>query len=71
MSISIAIVEDLDEARQALHDFIALKPEFYVAGIYKTAEGAVVEIPFLKPDIVIMNINLPGISGINAQATEE
>jgi len=64
MSISIAIVEDLDEARQALHDFIALKHEFHIAGIYKTAEGAVVEIPFLKPDVVIMDINLPGISGI-------
>jgi len=62
--ISIAIVEDIDEIRQALHDFIVLKPEFYVAGIFKTAEGAVLEIPFLQPDIVIMDINLPGISGI-------
>ena len=62
--ISIAIVEDIDEVRQALHDFIVLTPEFYVAGIFKTAEGAVLEIPFLKPDIVIMDINLPGISGI-------
>ena len=64
MSISIAIVEDIDEIRQALHDFISLKPEFHVAGIYKTAEGAVLEIPFLEPDIVIMDINLPGINGI-------
>ena len=62
--ISIAIVEDIVKVRQALHDFIALNPGFYVAGIFKTAEGAVLEIPYLKPDIVIMDINLPGISGI-------
>ena len=41
-----------------------LKPEFYVIGIFKTAEGAVLEIPLIKPDIVIMDINLPGINGI-------
>jgi DNA-binding NarL/FixJ family response regulator len=64
MSISIAIIEDIDEVRQALHDFIALKPEFHIAGMFKTAEGALVEIPFLEPDIVIMDINLPGITGI-------
>ena len=64
MNISVAIVEDLDEVRQGLHDFIVLKPEFYVIGVYKTAEGAIQELPLLKPDIVIMDINLPGISGI-------
>jgi DNA-binding NarL/FixJ family response regulator len=64
MNISIAIVEDLDEVRQGLHDFIVLKPEFYVVGTYKTAEGAIQEVPLLKPDIVIMDINLPGVSGI-------
>ena len=64
MSISIAIVEDLDEVRQGLHDFIVLKPEFHVTGTFKTAEGALQEIPLLKPDIVIMDINLPGINGI-------
>ena len=64
MSIGIAIIEDIDEIRKALHDFIALKPEFHIAGMFKTAEGALVEIPFLEPDIVIMDINLPGMSGI-------
>jgi DNA-binding NarL/FixJ family response regulator len=64
MNISVAIVEDLDEVRQGLHDFIVLKPEFYVIGVYKTAEGAIQELPLLKPDIVIMDINLPGVNGI-------
>jgi DNA-binding NarL/FixJ family response regulator len=64
MSISIAIVEDLDEVRQGLHDFIVLNPEFRVVGTFKTAEGAVQEIPLLQPDIVVMDINLPGMNGI-------
>ena len=64
MSISIAIVEDLDEVREGLHQFISLSPEFKVLDTYKTAEEALYEIPLCKPDIVIMDINLPGMNGI-------
>jgi DNA-binding NarL/FixJ family response regulator len=64
MSISLVIVEDLDEVREALKQFISLNPEFKVLGTSKTAEEALYEIPKLKPDIAIMDINLPGINGI-------
>jgi DNA-binding NarL/FixJ family response regulator len=64
MSISLVIVEDLDEVREALKQFISLNPEFTVLGTSKTAEEALYDIPKLKPDIVIMDINLPGINGI-------
>lgn len=64
MSISIAIVEDLDEVREGLKQFISLNPEFKVSDVYKTAEEALYEIPVHKPDIVIMDINLPGMNGI-------
>ena len=64
MSISIAIVEDLDEVRDGLLQFISLSNEFRVLDTYKTAEEAVYDVPALKPDIIIMDINLPGMNGI-------
>ena len=64
MRIFIAIVEDLDEVRDGLKNFISLNTDFVVAGVFKTGEEAVAGIPQLKPDIVIMDINLPGMNGI-------
>jgi DNA-binding NarL/FixJ family response regulator len=64
MSITLAIVEDLDEVRDGLNNFISLSSDFKVLGTFRTAEEALTDIPKLKPDIVIMDINLPGINGI-------
>jgi DNA-binding NarL/FixJ family response regulator len=65
MSISIAIVEDLDEVREGLGNMIALHPEFKIVGTFKDAEEAIPGIRLLEPDIVIMDIHLPGTDGIN------
>jgi DNA-binding NarL/FixJ family response regulator len=64
MSISIAIVEDLDVIRNGLKDFISLSTDFLVVGTFKTGEEALEKLPEIKPDIVIMDINLPGMNGI-------
>ena len=64
MSISLAIVEDLAEVREGLKQFISLNPEFKILGAFQTAEESVDNLPRLSPDIVIMDINLPGMSGI-------
>lgn len=64
MSISIAIVEDLDAVRNGLKDFISLNTDFIVIGAYKTGEEAYANLPLVTPDIVIMDINLPGMNGI-------
>jgi len=65
MIIKLAIVEDLDEVREGLLQFLSLNPEFKVLDTFKTAEEAIYDLPALKPDIVIMDINLPGINGID------
>ncbi len=65
MSITISIVEDLVEVREGLQQFISLNSEFNVIGSFQTAEEAMQEIPRLKPNIVIMDINLPGMNGID------
>jgi DNA-binding NarL/FixJ family response regulator len=64
MAITLAIVEDLDEVREGLKNFLALSPDFKVLDTFKTAEEAAIDIPRLQPDIVIMDINLPGMNGI-------
>src|SRR5258706_16445010 len=64
MSIKVAIVEDLDEVREGLKQFISLNSEFKVLKTFRTAEEALIEIPNLSPEIVIMDINLPGMNGI-------
>ncbi len=64
MSITIAIVEDLDEVRNGLRDFISLSTDFIVVGTFKTGEEAHENLPNITPDIVIMDIHLPGMNGI-------
>ncbi|HVS97396.1 MAG TPA: response regulator transcription factor [Puia sp.] len=65
MPITIVIVEDLDEVREGLGNFLSLDPDLLVAGAFKTADEAGDGIASLKPDVVIMDINLPGTNGID------
>lgn len=65
MPITIVIVEDLDEVREGLGNFLSLDPDLSVADTYKTADDAAQGIIALKPDVVIMDINLPGTNGID------
>lgn len=62
--IRIVIVEDLEEVAEGLSEFISLDNDLQLVASYRTAEAAALEIPILKPDIAIMDINLPGMSGI-------
>jgi len=65
MPITLAIVEDLDEVREGLRNFLALSEEFLVLDSFRTAEQAIEVLPGLQPDIVIMDISLPGMNGID------
>ena len=65
MPIAIVIVEDLDEVREGLGNFLSLDNDLNVAGAYKTADEAAQGIIALKPNVVIMDINLPGTNGID------
>jgi len=67
--ITVAIVEDLDEVRDGLTQFINGDAEFAVVEVFTNAEKAVLSLPLLQPDIVIMDINLPGMNGIECIVT--
>ena len=63
--IKVALVDDNVDLREGLQ--IVLKEhsdEFECIGAFGDAETALKKIPELKPDVVLMDINLPGISGI-------
>ena len=64
VSIGIAIVEDDVPAREILAGWIRRADGFKLLGEYDTAEAAIVELPQLKPSVVLFDINLPGINGI-------
>lgn len=63
--ITISIVEDLDEVREGLSQYLSAGESFLVLETFKNAEDAAVKLPDIQPDIVIMDINLPGMDGID------
>ena len=67
--IRVVIVEDLPEVMEGLCAFISQDEALEICGTYRTAEAAELELPILQPDIVIMDINLPGKTGIECVRT--
>ena len=64
MPIRVSIVEDLAEVREGLVDLVQSDKELSMVSSFKDAESAAQKLPELKADIVVMDINLPGMSGI-------
>lgn len=62
--ISIVIVEDDRKTGKNLLEFLAEEPSVHCLGVYSTGEVAVREIPSVKPEVALVDINLPGMSGI-------
>ncbi len=62
--IRVGIVEDIEEIRNAVAALLLWDKDFDLVFTLGRAEDALETIPALQPDVVIMDINLPGISGI-------
>lgn len=65
MGITVSIVEDDARVRESLAGLISRAPGFECVSHYPTGEQALAEIPRKKPEVVLMDINLPGMSGID------
>jgi DNA-binding NarL/FixJ family response regulator len=64
MPINVAIVEDIDDIREGLAGLINRAEGFRCIAQYSCAEAALEELPDLEPDVVLMDIGLPKMSGI-------
>jgi len=67
-SIRIVIVDDQEVARRGIRLVLAMNPEVKVIGEVANGEDAPKTIQDLHPDIVLLDISLPGISGIDVAA---
>jgi DNA-binding NarL/FixJ family response regulator len=68
--ITICIVDDSKELRDALEEILASAPGFRCTSSLGSAVEALSRIPGLKPDVVLMDINLgPGDTGIDCVRT--
>ena len=65
MRINIAVVEDNRDFRATLEQYLNDAPGFHCAGVFGSAEDALKTIPKLLPDVVLMDIHLPNMSGVN------
>jgi DNA-binding NarL/FixJ family response regulator len=63
-TIRVSLVEDDNETRSILAHWIATTEGFVCSGEHATAEDAIARLPAEKPDVVITDINLPSLSGI-------
>ncbi len=64
MAITVSIVEDNDQLRGTLARVLTRAEGFQCLGQHATAEVALEALPKERPNVVLMDINLPGMSGV-------
>lgn len=66
MTVRVLIVDDQEPFRLAARMVVELTDGFEVVGEAQTGEDAVSMAAGLQPDLVLMDVNLPGINGVDA-----
>lgn len=66
--ITVGIVEDNRGTRESLSELLGRASRLRCVGAYPNGEAALRELPTANPDVVLMDINLPGMSGIECVA---
>jgi RNA polymerase sigma factor (sigma-70 family) len=64
MATTISIVEDNEKLRGTLARVLDRAEGFRCISQYPSAEDALKDLPNVKPDVVLMDINLPGMNGV-------
>jgi RNA polymerase sigma factor (sigma-70 family) len=62
--IKVCIVEDIREVREGMASLLSLDEHFEILAAFPDAESAMEGLPAWQPDIVIMDVNLPAMNGI-------
>jgi DNA-binding NarL/FixJ family response regulator len=66
MPVRVLIVDDQEPFRQAARMVVDITDGFEVVGEAETGEDSVRMAEELQPDLVLMDVNLPGINGLDA-----
>jgi DNA-binding NarL/FixJ family response regulator len=66
--ISVSIIDDEDDLRRSIFTFINGAPDFKCVSAYSTAREALRGLPGDRPDVVLMDINMAGMNGIECVA---
>jgi DNA-binding NarL/FixJ family response regulator len=66
MATRVLIVDDQEPFRLAARAVVEMTDGFEVAGEAETGEDAVAAARDLQPDLVLMDVNLPGMDGLEA-----
>lgn len=64
--ISVMVVDDIRATRENIRKLIEFHPEMSFAGEAGSAEEAIARARELQPDVILMDINMPGMDGIEA-----
>ncbi|MFM2082685.1 MAG: hypothetical protein RL380_1376 [Verrucomicrobiota bacterium] len=64
MKIRVSIVEDNAKLRSSIAKLIQITDGFELVSTHASAEAALTEMPAAKPDVIVMDINLPGANGV-------
>jgi DNA-binding NarL/FixJ family response regulator len=62
--ISVGLIEDTENYSVAVSSLLLLSPDVNLAGVWKDAESAIRDVPNILPDVILTDIQLPGVNGI-------
>ena len=71
LAVRVVIVEDNPQLRDALRALVDQAADLTCAGAHGTAEQAIAALPRENPQAVLLDIGLPGMTGIEAIAARE
>lgn len=66
MAIEILVYDDNEAIRESLHTLIGEEPDFEVIAMLSNAETVETDINELKPDVILMDIDMPKVDGVQA-----
>ena len=66
MPTQIILYDDNEVLLKSLQALLAEEPDFSIAAMFSNAETVETDIEELKPDVVLMDIDMPGVNGVQA-----
>lgn len=67
--VRILIYEDNESLRRSLHSFLQMNREFEVLHAFESPVNILSDLEVMKPDLILMDIDMPGMDGITAVRT--